>query len=92
MLKADLKPVQSRTEIRADRDHGSQEFRYGWIGPNEALRHLGLHSLSALYRLIKEWELPFGRMGNRYRFRRADLDHWITVRGGSALAAVERNG
>ncbi|MGB7220759.1 MAG: helix-turn-helix domain-containing protein [Vicinamibacterales bacterium] len=54
------------------------EFRYGWITPQEALRHLGLGSLSALYRLLREQRLPYGRMGKRYRFRRADLDQWLT--------------
>lgn len=67
-----------------------QEFRYGWIGPSQAMRHLGLRSLSALYRLINEWNLPYGRMGRRYRFRRNDLDAWLLVRGPAAFAGSDR--
>lgn len=63
---------------------------YGWIGPAAAMRHLDIHSLSALYRLIKDHRLPFGRVGRRYRFRRDQLDQWVAVRGVDAMAAVER--
>lgn len=54
------------------------DFRYAWIGPADAMAHLGVRSLSVLYRLINEWRLPHGRMGRLYRFRRADLDAWMT--------------
>jgi excisionase family DNA binding protein len=79
-----LKTIHPRAEARTDADETSQQFRYGWIGPAAAMAHLGVSSLSILYRLIKEWELPYGRMGRLYRFRRADLDQWIARRG-SAL-------
>lgn len=74
-----LQRVQAGTERGAQVDQASQEFRYGWIGPEAAMRHLGIDSLSALYRLIKEWRLPCGRIGRRYRFRRVDLDQWVTA-------------
>lgn len=87
-----LQSVHARAEARADGDQPSQQFRYGWIGPQDAMTHLGVRSLSRLYRLIKEWELPFGRCGRCYRFRRADLDQWMERRGASAFATVDRRG
>jgi len=73
------------SKCRAERptdgaDLARREFLWGWIGPREAMRHLGLGSLSALYRLINEHNLPYGRAGKQYRFRRADLDEWMAVR------------
>lgn len=68
-----------------------QTFLYGWIGPADAMQHLGIHSRSALYRLINDWHLPFQRIGARYyRFRRADLDEWMEQQGAPALAHVKR--
>lgn len=80
------KAVQARAYLRDDGDQSSQEFRYGWIGPADAMRHLGISRLNVLYYLIKEWNLPAGRMGRLYRFRRADLDAWLTVNS----AALDR--
>lgn len=61
---------------------------YAWIGPAAAMEHLGINSLSALYRLIKEQRLPFGRVGRKYRFRRDQLDQWVSRRGVEPLALV----
>jgi excisionase family DNA binding protein len=30
-----------------------------------------------IYRLIRTGELPAVRIGRQWRFRRADLDHWL---------------
>lgn len=74
-----LKAVQAFAEAGTDTDQSSQEFRYGWIGPEAAMRHLGVTGhVNNLYHLINEWELPHGRLGRLYRFRRADLDQWLT--------------
>ena len=63
---------------------------YRWIGPREAIEHLGLGSRTALYRLIAEHRLPFGRVGRQYRFRRDHLDQWAVRRGVEAIAAVSQ--
>lgn len=82
-----LQSVHARTERGTDVDQASQEFRYGWIGPRAAMQHLGIGSPSALHRLIVGWQLPYGRLGRLYRFRRADLDQWL-LRRSSALREV----
>lgn len=64
---------------------------YRWITPAEAIAHLGIGSLSALYFLIKEHKLPYGRLGRRYRFRRDHLDQWLLVRGPEAMTSVSRS-
>lgn len=33
-----------------------------------------------VYRLIQAGELPAVRVGRQWRFRRADLDHWLSTR------------
>lgn len=76
--------------IEADeRANGAREFRYGWIAAPAAMAHLGIGSRSALYRLIAEHRLPYGRVGRRYRFRRCDLDQWTSVCG-VAMSAVQK--
>jgi len=52
---------------------------------HEAVAYLKLGSLSALYRLIREHRLPYGRAGRSYRFNRHHLDRWLEVRGESSL-------
>jgi excisionase family DNA binding protein len=66
----------TRADDRGDTSTDLIEFRYGWIAPAAAMRHLGVRSLSALYRLINEHRLPYGRIGRRYRFQRHQLDEW----------------
>jgi excisionase family DNA binding protein len=41
----------------------------------EALSYLHIHK-STLYRLVKRSEIPYFRMGYRYRFNREQLDEW----------------
>lgn len=60
-------------------------FLYAWIDAHAALAHLGIGSLTALYRLIDDHGLPFGRVGRKYRFRRIDLDEWVAGRGQRVL-------
>lgn len=59
-----------------------------YLTSREAIRYLRLDKLrsphSALYRLIAEHQLPYGRRGGLYLFDTRELDAWI--RGyGSAL-------
>ncbi len=82
-----LHAIQPRAETRHHQDQPSQEFRYGWIGPVDAMAHLSIRSRSMLYRAIKEWQLPCSRLGRLYRFRRADLDQWMAQQGRTFLAA-----
>lgn len=41
------------------------------------IEYLSLGSESALYRLIREHQLPFLRVGRHYRFDRAEVDAWL---------------
>lgn len=72
-----FKAVHALAETPAHADQPTQEFRYGWIGPEDAMRHIGISGNGNLYRLIKEEGLPYGRCGRLYRFRRVDLDAWL---------------
>lgn len=88
-MKRALHAVQSSAHLSHELDHVTQEFRYGWIDAGAAMRHLGVGSSSALYRLINQWRLPCSRLGRLYRFRRCDLDQWMTANQ-RALASVQR--
>jgi excisionase family DNA binding protein len=50
--------------------------REPYLTAAEAIAYLRLGSPSALYRLIREHQLPFCRVGRRYRFDRAEVDAW----------------
>lgn len=54
----------------------------------EAIAYLNIGSESALYRLIREHRLPFLRVGQRYRFDRAEVDAWM--HGHSSVIAMAR--
>jgi excisionase family DNA binding protein len=43
----------------------------------EAIAYMRLGSETALYRMIREHELPFCRIGRRYRFDKRDIDAWM---------------
>jgi excisionase family DNA binding protein len=83
--------VQPRRQRPTPVEQSPQDFLYKWIEPEDAMAHLSVHSRSALYRLIDNHRLPCSRVGRYYRFRRADLDAWMT-NNRPALAAVERAG
>lgn len=68
--------VTEAIDERQDSADERREFLYGWINTRTAMRHLGVTSINAVYRLIEEQRLPYGRVGRAYRFRRIDLDHW----------------
>lgn len=51
------------------------------LTPKQAVEYLGLGSLTALYRAIREHRMPYGRIGKQYRFRTDHLDAWMEVRG-----------
>lgn len=49
----------------------------------ELLRVLMREDLAArravsLYRLVQDWKLPAFRVGNCWRFRREDLEQWLS--------------
>jgi excisionase family DNA binding protein len=67
----------------------SPPVRPEWLTPAQAIAHLQIGSLSALYRLVREHRLPYGRIGKHYRFRRDHLDRWIEVRGIDALQLMK---
>lgn len=53
----------------------------------EALVYLRLRSLSNLYRLMREYRLPYGRCGRTLRFDMRELDAWVKGHG-SAIEMV----
>lgn len=55
-------------------------MRSALLTPREAVIHLGLPSVPALYHHIRENRLPYRRVGRQYRFVLAELDQW-TERG-----------
>ena len=58
-----------------------------YLTAHETVAYLRCGSLSALYRLIREHQLPHGRRGGKYLFDMRELDAW--VKGfGSALEMV----
>lgn len=81
---------QSQADLRGLHVADRSRDLYAWIGPSDAIAYLGIGSLSALYRLIREHRLPFGRIGRQYRFRRDHLDQWVTVRGVEAIELVTK--
>lgn len=55
-----------------------------YLTTQQTVVYLNVPSVAAIYRLIREHNLPFGRVGGQYRFDVRELDAW--VRGfGSAL-------
>ncbi len=59
-----------------------------YLTSDEAVAYLNLGSTNALYRLIREWGLPYGRMGREYRFNRRQLDAWVERRSIESLATA----
>lgn len=60
-----------------------------YLTTEQARDYLNLGSVNAVYRLIREWQLPYGRVGRTYRFNRRHLDLWIERRGVAAIASVK---
>lgn len=52
-----------------------------YLTVKEAVSYLRLGSESALYRLIREHRLPYGRRGRIYLFDTRKLDRWIESNG-----------
>lgn len=68
-------PHQALDVRRASPDY------FQWIDVRGAMQHLGMSSEAAIYRLIRDHRLPYGRVGRHYRFRRDQLDQWAERRG-----------
>src|SRR4051812_1198625 len=49
-----------------------------WLTTDEVLAHLHLN-LKTVYRLIKAGKLPAVRVGRQWRFRKRDLDAWLST-------------
>lgn len=57
-----------------------------YLNAADAVTYLRLGSLQALYRLVTEHQLPFGRRGRIYIFDTRKIDRWIEHSGSGALA------
>ncbi len=62
------------------------------LTPREAVTHLSLPSVSALYWHIQQNKLPYRRVGRQYRFTVADLDQWTTRGMDAPILRVVRHG
>lgn len=60
------------------------KFTSPYLTAREAMAYLNVSSSNTLYRLIREFGMPFCRVGRLYRFDRAELDAWAHGHG-SAL-------
>jgi excisionase family DNA binding protein len=76
-----LKSIKPRAERRDDRNQVRQQSQSPYLTSEEAIVYLRLDRLSsplsALYRLVKEHQLPHGRRGGLYLFDTRELDAWI---------------
>ncbi len=63
-----------------------------FLTTEEVLEYLQVN-LRTVYRLIKAGKIPAVRVGRQWRFRKRDIDHWLTTsrpggRGGAARGAA----
>src|SRR4030095_6050390 len=81
--------ASSRSSIRNGpaRPAGGFMVSSPYLSAREAIVYLRLDDQkdprSALYRLIRDHQLPHGRMGGRYLFDRRELDAWVMGFGSS---------
>lgn len=61
-----------------------------YLDSDEAIAYLKLPSVSALYRLIREYRLPYCRVGRLYRFDRREIDAWLRGTDAISLARAQR--
>jgi len=79
-----LQPVSAAFQVRLRDVDGTQTTREVYsnlMTSREVISYLRLGSLRALYRHIKENNLPFRRVGRDYRFHRMDIDAWTMPTG-----------
>jgi excisionase family DNA binding protein len=69
----------------------TEPVRSPYLTAQETVAYLRLGSLTALYRLIREHRLPYGRRGRAYLFDTRKLDRWVDSLGEvKPLSAVSR--
>jgi excisionase family DNA binding protein len=61
--------------------HRPREIASPYLTAKECVAYLRLPSLQALYRLITDHQLPYGRRGRIYLFDTRTLDRWIEMGG-----------
>jgi len=61
--------------------HPQRTLDSPYLSAQECVQYLRLPSLRALYRLIAEHGLPYGRRGRIYLFDVRKLDRWIEMGG-----------
>ncbi len=44
---------------------------------DEVAKYLRIHK-STIYRMVREGLIPASKVGNRWRFRKDVIDHWLT--------------
>jgi excisionase family DNA binding protein len=49
------------------------------LTPREAAEYLKVH-VRTIYRLVKNSEIPGRKVGGSWRFKREDLEEWLSIR------------
>lgn len=60
---------------------GSDIVDTPWLTAREACVYLRLTSRSAITRLMREYRLPYFRLGTTLRFHKGQIDAWLLARG-----------
>lgn len=75
---------QGGQALPASAQHSDRAFHSPYLTAHEAVDYLRLGSLNALYRLVHEHRLPFGRRGRTYIFDTRKIDRWVESTGSGA--------
>ena len=85
-----LQAVDARAQTGEQSDRVAEQARTPYLTTDGLIGYLELGSESAVYRLIREHQMPFCRVGRLYRFDRREIDAWM--RGHSSALALVRHG
>jgi excisionase family DNA binding protein len=58
------------------------------LTPREAAEYLNIH-IRTIYRLVKSGEIPGRKVGGSWRFKRTDLEEWLSIK--ESTSHEERN-
>lgn len=76
-----LSPTAQQSQGAFDPSTGRRQVESPYLTAREAVEYLRLSSVRALYGLVAEHGLPYGRRGRIYLFDKRKLDRWIEMGG-----------
>jgi len=85
-------PQQHGEPFPAQAEQPHRPLNSPYLNANEAVQYLRLGSLQALYRLINEHQLPYGRRGRIYLFDTRKIDRWVESSGVVEMVGKRRVG